>query len=259
MRRNQPSATLPILQFLGTNLRLVLFVTLSFVGMALVYALFHPSGSEMPAIEAVVASSQTGSLWAPISKNSAQRIVRQRLSQSPGPRRIALIAGHMDNDSGAVCPDGLTETQVNINIANKVQTRLRESGISVELFSEFDERLAGFSGTALISIHADSCDDFGETATGFKMAGSQFTDSSTLSICLQTAYAQITGMPYHADTITPHMTDYHAFREIALGTPAIIIETGFMNQDREMLTVGADLPAQAITDGISCFLRETQP
>jgi hypothetical protein len=54
------------------------------------------------------------------------------------------------------------------------------------------------------------------------------------------------------------MTDYHAFYKAAFGTPAIIIETGFMNQDRELLTTYADVPAKAISEGILCFISATR-
>jgi N-acetylmuramoyl-L-alanine amidase len=64
----------------------------------------------------------------------------------------------------------------------------------------------------------------------------------------------VTQLPYHENTITPHMTDYHAFRKIALGTPAIIIEVGFISLDRELLTTGADLVSDALVDGILCYL-----
>ncbi len=110
----------------------------------------------------------------------------------------------------------------------------------------------------LVSIHADSCDYFNELATGFKIAGSSFTDSSQLSICVEGAYAAATQLPYHANTITPHMTDYHAFREIARGVPAIILETGFLNLDREFLTTGQDVIAGSIAEGVLCYVDDVR-
>jgi len=161
---------------------------------------------------------------------------------------------HRGFDSGAVCADGLTEAQVNENIADMVLASLQSQGIRAEKLDEFDARLDNFSGTALISIHADSCDYINELATGFKIAGSAFTDSSQLSICVEQAYFQATQMEYHANTITPDMADYHAFRQIAPRVPAIIIEVGFMNLDREMITTNAQVPATGLTNGILCFL-----
>jgi N-acetylmuramoyl-L-alanine amidase len=49
------------------------------------------------------------------------------------------------------------------------------------------------------------------------------------------------------------MREYHAFREIDPSTVAAIIETGFLNLDREMLTKNTDLVAAGVVDGILCF------
>ena len=38
-----------------------------------------------------------------------------------GPLIIGIVAGHWKNDSGAVCPDGLKEVDVNLNIASLTQ------------------------------------------------------------------------------------------------------------------------------------------
>ena len=51
------------------------------------------------------------------------------------------------------------------------------------------------------------------------------------------------------------MTSYHAFSEIDENTPAVIIETGFLNLDRQLLTQNPDVAAQGIASGIICFIR----
>jgi len=51
------------------------------------------------------------------------------------------------------------------------------------------------------------------------------------------------------------MTSYHAFKEIDEFTPAAIIETGFMNLDRSLLTQQPELVAKGVADGILCYLR----
>lgn len=221
--------------------------------MIVVYWFFSPANDSL--VNAAVAASGSSSLIAPIYKSVPDRPVLQRLPQSPGPLRVGLVSGHLDNDSGAVCTDGLTEAAVNLRIAELVAEKLRGRGIPTDILAEFDPRLAGYSATAFVSIHADSCDYFNELATGFKVAGSSYTDSTSLSICVEQAYQAETQLPYHANTITPHMTDYHAFREIATGTPAIIIETGFLNLDRELIHNNAELPANGITNGILCYLN----
>ena len=51
------------------------------------------------------------------------------------------------------------------------------------------------------------------------------------------------------------MTYYHAFDEIHSTTTAVIIETGFLHLDRQILTENADLVAQGIVNGLLCFIR----
>ncbi len=222
------------------------FLGIGGLGMVYVYAAFTQMSGEH--VQAVVTGDET---------SAGGATVRQRLPQSPPPWRIGIISGHKDHDPGAVCPDGLTEAAVNLDIAQRVINSLQAHDISAELLAEFDSRLIGYDGALLISIHADSCEFYGTDLTGFKIAASSAPDSAALSACLFEHYQRVTQLPFHPNTITPHMTDYHAFREILPTTPAVIIETGFLNQDRTLLTAGADLPAQGIVDGIICFLEGT--
>jgi N-acetylmuramoyl-L-alanine amidase len=53
------------------------------------------------------------------------------------------------------------------------------------------------------------------------------------------------------------MTEYHAFYEIAPETPAAIIEVGFMNADRRLLTRKQDVVARGIVNGIKKFIEST--
>ncbi len=181
---------------------------------------------------------------------------------TPTPRpmpRVGIVAGHAGNDSGAVCPDGLTEAQVNLEIALRVQQRLLALGYQVDLLNEFDERLAGYQAQVLVSIHNDSCNFINDEATGFKVAAassSRFPEKAErLTACLVDRYAKATGLRYHPNTITRDMTEYHTFSEINSETTAAIIETGFLNLDRRILTEEPDRVAQGVADGIVCFLR----
>jgi N-acetylmuramoyl-L-alanine amidase len=232
---------------------MVAFLIFSMSGMMAVYWFFSPVGGDA---EVVATAGQDGLLTAPFFKPMPAKPVTQRVAQSPGPIRIGIIAGHKGNDSGAVCDDGLTEAEVTANIATQVMAALQSRGVRVDLLDEFDPRLQGYSATGLVSIHADSCTFVNTLATGFKVAGSSYSDSSRLSICVEQAYREATQLPYHANTITPHMTDYHAFREIASGVPAIIIEVGFLFLDREIVTTNADIPVTGLTNGILCFLGQ---
>lgn len=237
--------------FLGRLLPFALFLALSIAGMWAAYLLFSPAGRDAEVVAAVTSSGPSALFF----KAVPAQPVSQRLAQSPGPMRIGIVSGHQGHDSGAVCADGLTEAEVNLRIAEMVVANLRLRGIRTDIFDEFDEQLNGFSGTALISIHADSCEYFSDTASGFKIAGSMYSDSSVLMSCLEETYGTATQLPYHAQTLTEDMMDYHAFHEISSGTPAAIIETGFMYMDRELLTTNADIPANAIAEGILCYLN----
>ena len=167
-----------------------------------------------------------------------------------------MIAGHRGFDSGASCDDGLTEVQVTSDIAERTAAKLRKMEIDTQTLDEFDLLLEDYSTTALISIHADSCDFINELATGFKIAGSPYTNSSDLSICLQQMYGNFTQLPYHTNSITPHMVNYHAFNNTSQGTPAIIIEIGFLNRDRQLLTQDSELVVDGLVAGIACFLDQ---
>jgi len=176
----------------------------------------------------------------------------------PAPR-IGIVAGHYGNDSGAVCDDGLTEMQVNLAIATRVQQKLVDAGYQVDLLEEFDDRLAGYRGLALISIHNDTCKYLGPDFSGFKVAAaasSAYPEKATrLRECMITRYETKTTLAFHPSTITTDMTSYHSFSEIHTDTTAAIIETGFLNADREILTKQPELIAQGIVDGILCYVR----
>jgi N-acetylmuramoyl-L-alanine amidase len=149
----------------------------------------------------------------------------------------------------------LTEVEVNTAVVEQLVKRLQDDGIDVDSLDEFDTRLDGYAATALVSVHSDSCDFINELATGFKISGSPNIDSSPLSICLEQEYGADTGLDYHPHSITPHMTDYHAFREISPVTQAVIIEIGFLNLDREILTAGSETVVDGLYDGLQCFLQ----
>ncbi len=177
---------------------------------------------------------------------------------SQGIYRIGIVSGHWKNDSGSVCANGLTEEQVNLAIASRVQQKLTAEGFQVDLLEEFDARLSQYQAIALISIHADTCDYINDTATGFKVAAaldSAYPEKATrLTNCMIDRYAQTTGLQYKANTTTD-MTSYHAFGEVNTETTAAIIETGYLNLDQQILTQNPDLIANGIVNGLLCFIR----
>jgi len=180
---------------------------------------------------------------------------------TPHVPHIGIIAGHSGSDSGAVCPDGLQEVDVNRDIARRVVALLSQYGWAVDLLDEFDVRLNGYQADALLSIHADSCNV--PNKTGFKMtraeSGSATVAAEALVDCITRHYAARTGLAFDPYTITYDMTRYHAYYEIDHATPAAIIEAGFLLDDRELLTQHPDVVAQGIVDGIVCFIEGETP
>ena len=180
--------------------------------------------------------------------------------------RLGIVAGHSGPspetgyvDPGSVCPDGLTELEVNQRIAELVVQGLEQAGFQVDLLEEWDSRLAEYRAVALVSIHADACAWINDQATGYKVSGALETSvldrTQRLVDCLADRYGRDTGLPFHAGSITRDMTEYHTFYEIHNQTPAAIIETGFLYLDRDFLTQHADQAAQGIVDGVLCYVR----
>jgi N-acetylmuramoyl-L-alanine amidase len=171
--------------------------------------------------------------------------------------QIGIVAGHWKHDSGAVCPDGLREVDVNLAVASQVASILAHEGCDVEVLPEFSSKLKRYRAEVFVSIHADSCDVPG--ASGFKVARLASSinpeQDDHLVACLVQEYGAATGLRFHMNSITSDMTDYHGFGELDASTPGAIIELGFMGADRELLTDGSADAAQGVARGILCFLR----
>ena len=192
---------------------------------------------------------------------------------TPRPQKqLGIIAGHnwlktlpsgevirdvdAPYDSGARCDDySAIEADLTLDIAKRVAAELRQSDkLEVELLGEFDPRLKGYFGVALVSLHADACL---KSFSGYKVArlieSREPAVEDRLVNCMRERYQAVTGLSEHRNTITVDMQEYHAFREIALTTPGAILEMGFLREDQALLKQG-DLPVKGIAEGIRCFL-----
>lgn len=214
--------------------------------------------------------TEPGLLPGGLSEKLSNALALQRVTPQPAwptntPRanpRIGIVAGHSGNDSGAVCSEalgGYREVDINLSVASLVREDLIAVGYDVDLLTEFDPRLTNYHGLALVSIHADSCEYINDQATGFKVTAAISTkypeQTARLTNCLRNRYAAITGLQFHSGSVTGDMTNYHAFSEISPDTSAAIIEIGFMNLDREILTQEPGLIAKGVASGILCYVR----
>ena len=165
----------------------------------------------------------------------------------------------MGTTRGPVCADGTNEHDVNLAIASLVRQKLEARGFIIDLLQEYDPRLDSYHAAVLLSIHADTCDVVDDQATGFKVAGSSYSRdqnlANRLTACLDDRYASVTGLHLHPGSVTINMTDYHAFSAIDPATTAAIIETGFLNLDREILVHHPDVVADGVVSGILCFVN----
>ncbi|MCJ7735698.1 MAG: N-acetylmuramoyl-L-alanine amidase [Anaerolineae bacterium] len=184
------------------------------------------------------------------------------VTSTPSVPRIGIVSGHWGSDTGAVCPDGLQEVDINYDVAQRVVAALSAQGYRIDLLQERDPVLNGYRAAVMVSIHADSCTEFpgaDPPASGYKVArvvGSAVPEAEDRLVrCLSDCYGARTGLYFHENSITDDMMHYHAFYEIDGQTPGAIIETGFMFEDRDLLTHRADLVAEGIVDGILCFLQ----
>lgn len=184
--------------------------------------------------------------------------------QSDGTSKtVAILAGHRNNDSGAICEiapyEGLQEVDVTTEVSAHLVRILTEAGYTVLDLDEFDSRINGLVADAFVSIHADSCVDW-EGTTGYKAArvhNSFIPEIEDYFIyCVEKEYGALTGLSTHPGSITHSMTSYHAFRKVHVYTPAIIMEIGFLYHDHDLLTQQPELVAEGIKRGIACFLNE---
>jgi N-acetylmuramoyl-L-alanine amidase len=231
--------------------------------MGIVYVIWLSSGSGSDEV-----SSSTGQTEAPNTARPTRtpkpthtprptKTPRPSPTPTPAPLRVGVVAGHWQNDSGAVCADGLEEVSINLDVAKRVVAVLEDQGYRAELLPEFSDDLTGYQAEAFVSIHTDSCEVPG--LSGFKVArvvSSAIPDrEDRLVACLVEEYASATGLEFNESTITYDMTDYHAFWEIDPNTPGAIIELGFMDEDRNLLTRHPDQAARGVANGILCFLQ----
>ncbi|MDE2747391.1 MAG: N-acetylmuramoyl-L-alanine amidase [Chloroflexota bacterium] len=184
-------------------------------------------------------------------------------------RRIGIISGHrglgtnLNRDPGAVCYDAyqqpyLEEETINFAVSRRVVANLEALNFTVDMLDEFDPRLDDYRADALLSIHANSCIDFGEVVSGYIVSKSDARPDVGADVLLRECIALNYGAHIPLERSyneTEDMINNHAWRKIHPLTPGVILEMGFMLADQEILTTQHDLLAHAITMGILCYIE----
>lgn len=181
-------------------------------------------------------------------------------TQDDRSQHIGILAGHWeDNNPGEVCSDGMIESDINYDIAERVSQKLEDLGYSVDLFPEYDLDLLNYEGAALIAIYSGSCVESPPPPSGFSIGGSYSAQNpeqvDQLATCLAQEYQQATGLPFTYEVINAEHASYHIFRDISVNTPAVRLELGSLNTNRSVLVNQADKTAGGIVAGIQCFLK----
>jgi N-acetylmuramoyl-L-alanine amidase len=191
-----------------------------------------------------------------------------------GARRIGIQVGHWKTDEvpaelgsrivfqTGTSWAGVTEVDVNMDIAERIKALLTTRGYAVDILPTTIP--PGYLADVFLALHADG-DGTGENS-GFKIAhGSRrgpYEDK--LVAALREEYWKVTALPEDAEHITRAMSAYYAFNwgryqhSAAAHTPAAILEMGYLsnNHDRDLLVNDADGVAKGIVNGIQRFLDE---
>ena len=191
-----------------------------------------------------------------------------------GPRRVGIQAGHwrtneappelraLVSQTGA-SSGGATETQTNVEIAEKVAAILRSKGLVADVLPTIVP--AGYLADAVVALHSDG-DDSG-VRSGYKLAHAtrRTPHEDTLERFLTEEYGAATGLDYDAAHISRNMTGYYLFSwsrvrySTSPFTPSVILEMGYLTNrhDRDLIVNQQDLLAEAIAKGIVKFLDAT--
>lgn len=190
-----------------------------------------------------------------------------------GPRRIGVQVGHWQTDN--VPPelrrlevqtgtswDGITETEVSLEIAARLAAVLRSHGYLVDVIPTTVPQ--GYLADAFVALHLDG-DGTGENS-GYKLAHGTRRGPYEQQLLddIKDEYGAATGLPYDELHITAAMRGYFAFSwqryrsATSPFTPSVILEMGFLSNDgdRALAMDHPDVLAVGIANGIERFLSE---
>ena len=190
-------------------------------------------------------------------------------------QRVGIQAGHwksaelpdelarLRSSSGAYVR-GLSEAELNLDIARRVEALLVAQGVAVDVLPATVP--PGYDADVFVALHADGSPS--ASARGFKLATPWRTSraSQHLLDALSAEYAAATRLPLDGG-VTVNMRGYYAFNyrrhthAVARTTPAVILEMGFLTNtaDRALLTGRANVVAAGVANGILRYLAERDP
>ncbi len=156
---------------------------------------------------------------------------------------------------------GVAEVNVTLPVVRELTNLLAARGVTVDVLPATVP--PGYRADLFLAVHCDVNND--PAMRGYKLARSWNSPVAALDdqfiATMGARYAAATGLP-RDPLITRAMSGYYAFNgedyrhAIAAGTPAAIVELGFLTnvEDRQLLVSRPDLVAAALADGILRFL-----
>ena len=205
-------------------------------------------------------------------QETLQSAWQSAINAARGPVRVGIQIGHENvaahpeelaqlrwNTGGHA--NGLDEVELNRAVAGALQDQLEAYGVVVELLSATPPE--GYYADLVLSLHADSVED--PARRGYKSA---YFDPKRnpleprLKATIDRAYLTASGFPDDHHNTTQNMHRYYAFNtwryrhSVHPGTPALIIEMGYLSSDADMAFLSLpEQPAAALSAGILEFLQ----
>ncbi len=180
-----------------------------------------------------------------------------------GPKKIiGILPGHYGFDSGFKCGaeyNFVKESDVNLRIAVMVRDYLETNGYTVDFLHEFDPALSDYTGLALVSIHANSCDTSDNRLSGFNVTtggeNKYPSESKRLNDCLTYHYSQNSGLYYLGENYSTGEEMLYSFDTVNDYTTISVIHTGYLGNDYRTISEKTASLAKGIADGIICYVE----
>ena len=175
------------------------------------------------------------------------------------PLTVVLDPGHGGEDGGAVSPDGVKESGLNLEIALRLQELLRFSGVKTQMTRMEDvsihqeearsiqekkvsdlhrrvEIVNGIPGAMLLSVHQNSLPSSVVTY-GAQAFWNQQTGAEGLAVSIQNALNQAINT-HRAKEAKPIASTIYLMRQITV--PGVLVECGFLSNPEEAARLSDD-------------------
>ena len=201
--------------------------------------------------------------WAYVQSGNVTGYVNKYYLATPsdGKARIAIDPGHGGSDPGAVGIGGLQEKELNLAVALKVETLLKQMGIEVvmtrrdDTFPSLSQRVdiaVNQKADAFVSIHGNSATASASgTETYYSMASTRADSSKQLATFIQKRLVPALGTKDRGVKTANYLVIYKT------PLPSALVELGFISNNSDAKKLASDeyrnKAAEAIALGIQDY------